>query len=196
MGGQLETRGGHQLRLDLNRSYEDLRVPFNLSPNAGVPVGSYWFGDASLNYNAPSGSLFRPQLSATAGQFYDGTRVTASFSPTWSVSRHLRLSGTYELNRIDFGDRDQGFTAHIGRLRTELTFTTATSASAFVQYNSADDVIAWNVRFRYNPTEGTDLYLVWNETLNSDRFSLSPRPPLSQERTMLVKYSRTFTLGL
>jgi hypothetical protein len=167
-----------------------------LSPSAGVPVGSYWFNDFSLSYNAPNGALFRPQINATAGQFYDGTRVTAGFSPTWSVSRHLRLSGTYELNRIMFEDRNQDFTAHIGRLRTELTFTTATSASAFVQYNSANDAVGWNVRFRYNPTEGTDLYLVWNETLNSDRFSLDPVPPLSQERTLLVKYSRTFTLGL
>ena len=31
---------------------------------------------------------------------------------------------------------------------------------------------------------------------NSDRFNLDPVAPLSQARTLLVKYSRTFTLGL
>ena len=196
VGAQLETRGGHQVRMDLSRSYEDLRVPFNLSSTASVPIGSYWFNDASLSYAPPGGALFRTSFNVTAGQFYDGTRVSASASPTWSISQHLSLSGTYQLNRVDFGDRGQNFTAHIGRLRTDLTFTTATSASAFVQYNSAGDVVSWNARFRYNPTEGTDLYLVWNETLNSDRSSLSPVPPLSQQRTLLVKYSRTFTLGL
>jgi len=111
---------------------EDLRNPFNLSPTASVPVGSYWFSDASLSRSAPSGALFQAGFSATAGQFYDGTRASASFSPTWSASRHLRLSGTYELNRIAFDERDQDLTAHIARVRTELTFTTATSASAFV----------------------------------------------------------------
>ncbi len=194
--GQLETRSGHSLNVNGSANYEDLVAPFNLSSTAAVPVGSYWFFDASAGYNGPNGALFRPSLNLTAGQFYDGTRVSASFSPTWSLSRHLRLSGTYELNRIDFDTRDQRFTSHLGRLRTEFTFSTATSASAFVQYNSADDVVGWNVRFRYNPTEGTDLYLVWNESLNSDRDMLSPRPPLSQARTLLVKYSRTFTLGL
>ncbi|MGD2045570.1 MAG: DUF5916 domain-containing protein [Gemmatimonadota bacterium] len=194
--GQLETRAGHSFSVGAGASYEDLQAPFNLSPDAGVPVGDYWFFDGSLNYNAPNGALFRPQLRATVGQFYDGSRVTASVSPSWSVSQHLRLSGTYELNHIDFGERDQQFTAHIGRLRTEFTFTTATSASAFVQYNSAADEIVWNARFRWNPREGTDLYLVWNETLNSERDILDPRPPLSQARTLLVKYSRTFTLGL
>jgi hypothetical protein len=51
-----------------------------------------------------------------------------------------------------------------------------------------------NLRFRYNPSEGTDLFLVWNESLTSDRYALTPRPPLSQARTILVKYARTFTL--
>jgi hypothetical protein len=194
--GQLETRGGQSFSGGLTRSYEDLRFPFPLSQSAQVPVGSYWFTEGNVSYMAASGSLFRPNLSAGAGQFYDGTTVNLSFSPSWSLSRHLTLSGTYSLNHIDFGDRDQVFTAHVARARTDFTFTTATSASAFVQYNSASDVVGWNVRFRYNPTEGTDLYLVWNETLDSDRFSRSPVAPLTRARTLLVKYSRTFTLGL
>ena len=41
----------------------------------------------------------------------------------WSLSRHVALGGAYELNRIRFDDRDQEFTSHIGRLRTDLTFT-------------------------------------------------------------------------
>ena len=44
--------------------------------------------------------------------------------------------------------------------------------------------------------EGNDLYIVWNETFNSDRFSLDPVASFSQERTLLVKYSHTLTLGL
>jgi hypothetical protein len=104
------------------------------------------------------------------------------------------LSGSYQLNRIHFDDRGQEFTSHLARLRTELTFATTVSAAAFAQYNSAGDVVVLNLRFRYNPSEGTDLFLVWNESLNSDRYSLTPRPPLSQTRTILVKYARTFTL--
>jgi hypothetical protein len=159
-----------------------------------VPPGSYWFNDASISYTAPSGALLRPSWNATVGQFYDGTRISTGFSPAWSVSRHLTLSGSYQLNRIHFDDRGQEFTSHLARLRTELTFATTVSAAAFAQYNSAGDVVVLNLRFRYNPSEGTDLFLVWNESLNSDRYSLTPRPPLSQARTILVKYARTFTL--
>ncbi len=196
LSAQLQTRGGHMLAANVANNYEDLLRPFTLSAEASVPVGSYWFTDASLRYVPTSGDWFRPSASVAFGEFYDGTRVSADFSPTWSVSRHLRLGGTYEVNHIEFGSRDQSFTSHLARFRTEVTLSTRTSASAFVQYNSAGDVVIVNARVRYNPREGNDLYIVWNETFNSNRFSLSPVAPLSQERALLVKYSHTLTLGL
>jgi len=72
----------------------------------------------------------------------------------------------------------EDFTSDIGRVCTELTFTRSTSAATFVQYSSADDVVVLN--FRFNPSEGTDMYVVWNESLNSNRYSLSPVAPFSQ----------------
>jgi hypothetical protein len=195
LGGDLETRGGHRVGADASWSYEDLVRPFPLSAQASVPIGSYRFVEGSVSYGPPNGALLRPSARVSGGQFYDGTILSASFSPAWSVSRHLTLSGAYDVSHIEFAERGQDFTAHVARLRTELTFTTSTSASTFVQYNSADDVVVLNFRFRYNPTEGTDLYIVWNESLNSDRYAISPVAPLSQTRTLLVKYARTFTLS-
>jgi hypothetical protein len=194
-GGDLESRGGHRAAVNVTRRYEDLQAVFPLSPAAFVPVGSYRFIEGSASYTPPNGALFRPTLSVSGGEFYDGTRVSFTVSPAWSLSRHVALGGSYELNRVRFEDRGQEFTSHIGRLRTDLTFTTRTSASAFAQYNSAGDVVVLNFRFRYNPSEGTDLYIVWNESLNSDRYAVDPYKPLSQERTLLLKYARTFTLG-
>jgi hypothetical protein len=196
LAGSLQTRGGDQLRANVTRNYEDLREPLFLSAGVAVPVQSYWFTDASLSFSPNQGRIFRPGASVTGGRYYDGNRISASFSPAWSVSRHARLSATYEINHIDFSERNQTFTSHILRARTEFTFSTKTSFSAFVQYNSNQDLVAVNARFRYNPREGTDLYVVWNESLNSDRFSLDPVPPLTQERAILVKYSHSLTLGL
>jgi hypothetical protein len=195
IGGDLESRGGHRAAVNVTRRYENLPAPFVLSPSTSVPVGSYWFVEGSASYTPPNGALFRPALNVSGGQFYDGTRASFTVSPSWALSRHVALGGAYELNRIRFEDRGQEFTSHIGRLRTDLTFTTRTSASAFAQYNSAGDVVVLNLRFRYNPSEGTDLYVVWNESLNSDRYAFDPSKPLSQERTLLIKYARTFTLG-
>jgi hypothetical protein len=67
--------------------------------------------------------------------------------------------------------------------------STKTSALAFIQYNETDDVVIANLRFRLNPSEGHDLYLVYNETLNTDRKRKFPFPPSSSDRTILLKYT-------
>ena len=196
LSGVVETRGSHRLTAEMSASYEDLTERFVLSRGAAAPAGSYWFGEASLSYAPPSGDWFRPNAYISGGGFYDGTRLSVGVSPTWSASRHVRLSAMYELNRIRFHTRGERFTAHLARLRTALTLSTQTSASAFVQYNSAGDLIVLNLRFRYNPREGNDFYVVWNETFNQRRSAPGPVVPLSEERTLLLKYSRTLTLGL
>lgn len=194
--GDMELRTGHSFNLDVNRNYEDLTRPFPISASAVVPVGSYWFNDVSLNFNPPSGAIIRPRINIAGGQFYDGSRISGSISPSWSASRNVTLGGEYQLDRIRFDERDQSFTSHIGRFRGDFTFTTRTSASAFVQYNSTGDVVVSNLRFRYNPTEGRDLYIVWNEVVNSDRYALNPVAPFTQQRSILIKYVHTFTLGV
>ncbi|MEF8797746.1 MAG: hypothetical protein V5A48_14925, partial [Salinivenus sp.] len=151
-----------------------------------------------VSYGMPSGWDLRSGLEVRGGTFYDGWRATAQVSPTWNASRYLRLSGFYQINRIGFPDRDQDFTAHVSRLRVEVTPSVEYSLQAFVQHNSARDVMVGNLRFRYNPRQGTDLYLVYNERLNTDRApararpTTAPRLPLSAQRTLLLKYTYTF----
>jgi hypothetical protein len=48
--------------------------------------------------------------------------------------------------------------------------------------------------FSANPREGTDLYLVYNENLNSNRFRELPALPVSACRAILLKYSYAFSL--
>ena len=61
-----------------------------------------------------------------------------------------------------------------------------------MQYTCASDAVGVNVRLRYNCREGNDLYIVYNETLNTDRYRETPFLPLTDTRTILVKYTYTF----
>jgi hypothetical protein len=74
-------------------------------------------------------------------------------------------------------------------------FSTKLSASAFVQLNNANDVFIGNFRIRYNPREGNDLYLVYNEyrgfMVSDDAF---PVPPSYYSRALMLKYTHTFRL--
>ena len=110
------------------------------------------------------------------------------------ISSSLGLEAAYQLERVDFEKRGQAFTAHLLRVRALYMFDTKLSATAFIQYNSAADAVSSNLRVRYNFREGTDLYLVYNEDLNSNRFRAFPPLPLSAGRTVLLKFSYTFSL--
>ena len=83
------------------------------------------------------------------------------------------------------------------RLRIRTALDARASGNAFVQYNSTTDRLDFNVRLRYAIAEGTDLWLVYNEGLDTDRYRdalLADRfTPLSMTRALVVKYTHTFS---
>lgn len=111
-----------------------------------------------------------------------------------AICRSLELSGLYQLDRIDFPSRAQQLTAQIARVRARGAINASTSVAAFVQYNGLSDAVISNLRVRYNPREGTDLYIVFNEVRNAhDGSSVPPRPAIDS-RTLLVKFARTMNV--
>ncbi len=71
-------------------------------------------------------------------------------------------------------------------------FNTKLSATVYVQYNSDVAEASTNVRIRYNPSEGNDLYVVYNDIMNTDRYIVLPELPFSSGRSLIVKYTYTF----
>jgi hypothetical protein len=190
-----ETKSGHEFTAAASMSYEDIDKGFGLSNDAGVPVGVYRFFNGRLSYSSGYGDLFRVVTSVDVGSFYDGRKTSFRMTPTWKVSDLLQLSGSYRVDLVKFPERNERFTAHIARFRTRVTLTTHIAAYSFIQYNSAADAVILNVRLRYNPKEGNDFYLVYNEGLNTDRYDYRPALPRTDTRTLLLKYSHTFDLG-
>ena len=192
---KIDAKSGAVLTLTAKAIYEDLPYSFKLSESAHVPVGSYSFHDLSASYRLPISNMVRLTAKGSAGSFYDGSRLSLSLSPGWSISKHLEFTGNYQYERIRFPDRAENFDSHIARLRVETALTPKLSAIAFIQYNSAVDRVISNFRIRFNPKEGSDLYIVYNELLNTERYRHMPIMPLRDNRTLLIKYSYTFTLG-
>jgi hypothetical protein len=111
-----------------------------------------------------------------------------------NVPPALKFDLTYQWNKLDFPNREQNFSPHLARLRTLLTFDTEHSISAFIQYNSLTDKIYTNVRYRFNPRQGNDLYIVYNDGLNANRYRQVPALPVSSRRTVMLKYTYTFNI--
>ena len=191
---QWETKQGGGGWIEPKLFHEDVLTPFTIGGEAEIPAGAYTFADLQLALQMRPGARLRTTLDARAGTYFDGTRAQIILSPTWNVSPHLELGADYQHTRLRFGDRDDRANIHLARLRIRTALDSRASANAFVQFNSTTDRLAVNVRLRYNFSEGTDLWLVYDESLATDRTdpTIEPRLPLSAARTLVVKYTRTF----
>lgn len=188
---EMETNTGHSSTVGARHRIEDLKEPFVLS-DMGVTADRYTFQEGELSYSTPSSRGFWTRFTLTGGRFFDGHRGSLRLQPTWKTSRYFRLAGVYELDRVTFPDEDQGLTSHVARLPLEVTPDLRYSFQPFIQFNSLGEAILANIRFRYNPREGTDLYVVFNERINTDRSHTQPRLPITTSRALLIKYTYTF----
>lgn len=190
---RMELKSGAILFVGSRTWHEDLRESFSISDSVDVPVGSYTFWMPDFNISAPEGNLFRPSIFAAYGKFYDGTRGSLGLGVDWYPSRFLELGADYDIDWIRFSDRDQSLNVHLLGIRIRGALNTQFSVNAFMQYNSVREghPLNTNLRIRYNFREGSDLYIVYNDDLNTDRGNFYPRRPASNNRAVLLKYTYT-----
>jgi hypothetical protein len=84
----------------------------------------------------------------------------------------------------------------VARLRVRTALDARRSGNAFVQYTSTTGHLDFNVRLRYAFAEGTDLWLVYNEGLDTERTGdlVGTPSPFSLSRSFILKYTYTFGL--
>ena len=63
-----------------------------------------------------------------------------------------------------------------------------------MQYDDLSDLVSANLRFRYNPKEGTDLFIIYNQGTNTDVTRLDPHLPVVDNQAVTVKFIKTFEL--
>jgi len=193
-GWSFEGKNGMTGDLSYNYSIEILTDTLEFNENTCISPGDYHYHFLSTEYMLPPNSPIRAMIMTELGSFYDGWKASATLMPTMSVTSSIDLGGTYRLDYIDIPDRNMKFINHIVGVRALFTFTTKLSLAGFVQYNTDSESIVSNVRFRYNPREGVDFYLVYNEGLNSNPYRHTPYLPVSDSRTVMAKF--TYTWGL
>jgi len=195
LGYWFSTKKGFRGSFMLIDSYEFLEETFELSDDVYFPSGEYTFTNLEASLSTPSNKLFSLRTRAEIGTFYDGKILNLGpaaifFRPSSSVNFGL----DYQYSLITADARDQKFTSHLVRLKTDFTFTTKLSLSAYFQYSSNDKFGVNNVRFRYNPKEGNDLYIVYNGEYNTHLYREDPELPFNEVQQLIVKYTYTFTV--
>ncbi len=182
-----ELENSDRFTVDLMRSYELLVEPFEVATDVAIPVGGYGFQDVFLSYlmgqqRPVSGTAF-----VQRGEFFGGDITGFGYRQgRIGLTPQMSLEPTVQINRISL---PQGrFTATVATTRATYTFTSRMFLSALVQYNSAIDQMGTNVRFRWEYSPGSELFVVYNDQRDT---TLRPgRLPLLENRAFIVKLTR------
>lgn len=178
----------------LSGSYRQERVfeAYEISEEVEIPVGDYGYWETALELAPPFAGKLYVQSQLTAGQFFDGERISISLMPRWNISSSLEMRGGFEWNYLKFNARNIKVNAQVARINLLYMFNTKFTLSCLVQYNSTGRLALGNFRLRYNPKEGNDLYFVVNESVNTDRYFELPIKPKTNADVFVVKYTHTF----
>lgn len=190
-----EAKKGSTGTATLTLESEDLAENLRLGNNqAYVTPGNYLFMFFTAQYATSSRYALSSGFKCEAGSFYDGWKLSLNATPKINIGASFKFDLSYNLDFVNFNTRSVKFTNHILGLKGEMTLTTKTSLSAFIQYNTSVNKIYSNFRFRFNPKEGNDFWLVYDEGLNTNIYREVPTMPYSSGRTILLKYTYTFRL--
>ncbi len=190
-----DTKAGWSGFLGSNYREELLRVPLPLSATVVVPARNHTFANGILSIATPQSRGFGATLFAGGGEFYDGRYVNVGVFPFWAPSKYVSVGAEVNVSRLRFSSRNESLTTDVLRLRINAALDSRLSLAAFLQQNVASRVVVPNVRLRYRFAEGRDVYLVYNERINTDLDSpVSNDVPLprSAGRVLVLKYTHTF----
>jgi hypothetical protein len=173
--------------------YDNLRevlvTPFRIVDGVIIPVGEYGFGSVSASFTLGQQRAVSGTVSVEHGTFWSGHKTSVGFSAgRIELSPQISVEPSVSLNRValPFGD----FNTNLVNSRVTYTATPRMFFSGLVQYNSSSHAVTSNVRFRWEYQSGSELFVVYNETRDTERSGF----PGVQDRALIVKINRLFRL--
>ena len=196
--GQLETRVGDvefgielensdEYTVGYSQSYEFLPEPFEIAPGVILPVGGYDFGGTQATLRFGEQRRVTGRVRIEHGTFFSGDRTAIALSRSrLKITPQFAIEPAYEVNWIDL---PQGaFTTHLFGSRVIYTMTPLMFVSALLQYNSSNENVDTNVRFRWEYQPGSELFVVYNEQRNT----MGSRFASLDTRAFIIKLTRLF----
>ena len=193
---EFKTKRG--MRGILSIDYEEEGVPedFKLSDSIPIAAGEYSFIGFEGEVGTPDTKMVSAEGTLYAGQFYDGKRLGLEAESNLNLSSSFKLSLRYVFEALRFPEREtaNSLDIHSVNLKALYMFSTKISATLMVQYVNTEDDLVTNFRFRYNPREGNDFYLVYNDYRGIVDEDGIPESPKFHNKTIMLKYVHTFIL--
>jgi hypothetical protein len=196
---RLRYKTGFSIFHKISLSRDSVATSWAFSPEINIPTGIFTWITNSIHIESSNTKAFSYILNSNYGLFYGGKKLEISPQVNWSVNKHLHVEGKYSFFSIHFPLSYSTTTAHYLNhlISSSITYaySTLVSARALLQYDQVSKTIGTNLRVRYNPKEGTDLYIVYTPLYNTDVGRMSPHLPAIENQSLIVKFVKTFNLN-
>ena len=194
--GNLETRentlwtryqleSGDSASIMVQRSFERIRTPFEVSDQAEIGVGDYSTNEWRVSFETYRARRLSGRVNTSGGGFFDGTRRSYGGSLTMRFNEKLSLSPRYDFNHIQLPA--DAFDTHVASMRASYNFSERWLTSALVQYNSIADRLSIFARLNFIHRTGHDLFLVYKSTVRYD-----PEFYGLMDQALIAKMTRSF----
>ena len=190
VGVSTEFENSDQLGVNVTNSYELLEDRFEISDGVILPIGGYTFTTAQVSYSLGAQRRISGNFSFTGGEFWNGEIKTLAYSRgRINVLAQFSIEPGVSLNWVDV---PQGsFSTTLVGSRFNYAFSPRMFFGGLLQYNSSDDVVSTNLRFRWEFSPGSELFVVYTEQRDTDTL-LPDRFSELRNRGFVVKVNRLF----
>ncbi len=183
-----EWKNGYELHTGINFTREGVKDAFEISNGVIVPSDTYDHAEALIVFWTNEGAWWNLNVRTTIGGFFGGNRIATRPRLRFRYGEQLNAELSVSHNNIDLPGGD--FIANLWRARLSYSFTPKVFIQALVQYSDrTNDLGSLNLRFGWQRTANTGLFLVYNDTRFDEGMGWN-----EQFRGFIIKYSHLFDL--
>ena len=164
-----ETQAGDRFKVSIHYTKEAFDEDFEIVDGVIIPVGTHAATTARFSFRTSEQRMFSANGSFRKGGYYNGNHSRISAGLGFRPSKHFRLSVNYSTNSAKLPGGD--FTSKTLSATSSVAFTSEWSWITRLQYNNVSDDGGINMRVRYNPQPGRDLYFVVNHGFRVDEYN-------------------------
>ena len=189
---QSEFENSDSFDVRLANNFERLDVPFEISPGVVLPTGEYSFTNTTVGYTLGGQRRTSESVAYTLGSFWSGDIQTLAFTRgRVNVLDQFSIEPAVSFNWVDLPEGS--FNTTLVQSRFNYSFTPRMFFSGLLHYNSSNDLVGANLRFRWEYRPGSELFVVYTEERDTETL-MPDRYTQLRNRGFVIKFNRLFRM--
>jgi len=187
---EIQPKHGGRFGMFVDRNQDNPTTPFVVYNRDGrrvtIPVGNYTWWQTAFEYLHDPSARVTFTSRYRIGNYYDGDFKGLELNSDYRITSRMTASVGWTHQDIDLSYGS--FVNNLVPIKASYAFTTLTSLSALLQYNSQTAQFSSNIRLAMLSRSGTGLYVVYNDRRDTTSYTAIE----TLGRSFVVKYTRLF----